>query len=30
MADKLYQKCHNKISDSMYKVAFEEMKAAGV
>jgi len=30
MANKLYQKCHNKISDSMYDVAFEEMKAAGV
>jgi len=30
MANELYQKCHNKISDSMYEVAFEEMKAAGV
>lgn len=30
MANTLYQKCHNKISDSMYEVALEEMKAAGV
>lgn len=30
MGNTLYQKCHSKISDSMYEVAFEEMKTAGV
>lgn len=30
ISNKIYQKCHDIVSDSMYEEAFEDMKAAGI